>query len=98
MFPSSALLESRLNASNSRADPDTEIKVRSSIRYLNETIHGNANEPSLAFYRIQVFFSSLIDFIEIIFHLGTHSKNITEYDSKTSRTRTISRKNERSNF
>ncbi len=37
-----------------RSDPDIETKVRSSIRFLNETIQYNANEPSLAFYRIQV--------------------------------------------
>ncbi|CAF0885397.1 unnamed protein product [Adineta ricciae] len=36
-----------------RADPDTESKVRASIRFLNETIQTNANEPSLALYRIQ---------------------------------------------
>ncbi|CAF0816323.1 unnamed protein product [Adineta steineri] len=36
-----------------RFDQDTDIKVRSSIRFLNETIQYNANEPSLAFYRIQ---------------------------------------------
>jgi len=37
-----------------RPDPDTESKVRASIRLLNETIQQNANEPSLALYRIQV--------------------------------------------
>jgi hypothetical protein len=37
-----------------RSDPDIETKVRSSIRFLNETLQYNANEPSLAFYRIQV--------------------------------------------
>jgi hypothetical protein len=37
-----------------RPDPDTENKVRASTRILNETIQFNANEPSLAFYRIQV--------------------------------------------
>ncbi|CAF0743548.1 unnamed protein product [Adineta steineri] len=36
-----------------RFDQDTDIKVRSTIRFLNETIQYNANEPSLAFYRIQ---------------------------------------------
>jgi hypothetical protein len=37
-----------------RIDPDIDVKVRSSIRLLNETIQCNANEPSLALYRIQV--------------------------------------------
>ncbi|UJR28672.1 hypothetical protein I4U23_009901 [Adineta vaga] len=36
-----------------RSDPDTDNKVRSSIRFLNETIQYNANEPSLALFRIQ---------------------------------------------
>lgn len=54
MISSSSLLESRLNSSSNRSDPDTEAKVRSSIRAINETIQSNANEPSLAFYRIQV--------------------------------------------
>ena len=39
---------------NSRPDPDIDAKARTTIRYLNETIQYNANEPSLAFYRIQV--------------------------------------------
>ncbi len=54
MISSSSLIESRLNSSTNRPDPDTEAKVRSSIRAINETIQSNANEPSLAFYRIQV--------------------------------------------
>jgi len=54
MISSSSLIESRLNSSTNRSDPDTESKVRSSIRAINETIQSNANEPSLAFYRIQV--------------------------------------------
>jgi len=37
-----------------RPDPDIETKVRGSIRSLNETFQYNANEPSLALYRIQV--------------------------------------------
>jgi hypothetical protein len=37
-----------------RLNSDTEIKVSASIRFLNETIQFNANEPSLAYYRIQV--------------------------------------------
>jgi hypothetical protein len=37
-----------------RPDPDIEMKVRASIRLLNETIQFNANEPSVAFYRLQV--------------------------------------------
>ena len=37
-----------------RPDPDIEAKVQSTIRSLNETIQCNANEPSLALYRIQV--------------------------------------------
>jgi hypothetical protein len=37
-----------------RIDSDTDVRVRSAIRFLNETIQYNANEPSLAFYRIQV--------------------------------------------
>ncbi|CAF1507641.1 unnamed protein product [Adineta steineri] len=53
MISSSSLLESRLNSLTNRSDPDTESKVRSSIRAINETIQSNANEPSLAFYRIQ---------------------------------------------
>lgn len=35
-------------------DPDLEIRTRAVIRFLNETLQYNANEPSLAFYRIQV--------------------------------------------
>lgn len=54
MISSSSLIESRLNSSINHPDPDTEVKVRSSIRAINETIQSNANEPSLAFYRIQV--------------------------------------------
>ena len=54
MISSSSLLESRLSAGNNRSDPDTESKVRSSIRAINDTIQSNANEPSLAFFRIQV--------------------------------------------
>ena len=54
MISSSSLIESRLNSSTNRPDPDTEAKVRASIRAINETVQGNANEPSLAFYRIQV--------------------------------------------
>ncbi|CAF0933671.1 unnamed protein product [Adineta ricciae] len=53
MITSPSIIESRLNASTIRSDPDTESKVRSSIRAINETIQSNANEPSLAFYRIQ---------------------------------------------
>ncbi|UJR20877.1 hypothetical protein I4U23_023986 [Adineta vaga] len=53
MISSSSLIESRLNSSPNHSDPDTESKVRSSIRAINETIQSNANEPSLAFYRIQ---------------------------------------------
>ncbi len=37
-----------------RPDPDIESKVRGSIRSLNEMLQYNANEPSLALYRIQV--------------------------------------------
>lgn len=37
-----------------RPDSDIEAKVRTSVRFLNETIQNNANEPSLALYRIQV--------------------------------------------
>ncbi len=54
MISSSSLIESRLNSSTNRPDPDTEAKIRSSIRAINDTIQSNANEPSLAFYRIQV--------------------------------------------
>lgn len=54
MLSSSSLLESRLNSSSNHIDPEIESKVRSSTRNINETIQGNANEPSLAFYRIQV--------------------------------------------
>ncbi|CAF0932682.1 unnamed protein product [Didymodactylos carnosus] len=36
-----------------RPDPDTSAKVQSAIRLLSETMQINANEPSLAFYRIQ---------------------------------------------
>ncbi|CAF2557903.1 unnamed protein product [Rotaria sp. Silwood2] len=53
MISSPSLIESRLNSSPNRSDPDIEAKVRSSIRAINETIQSNANEPSLAFYRIQ---------------------------------------------
>jgi hypothetical protein len=68
MISSSSLIESRLNSSINRPDPDTEAKVRASVRAINETIQSNANEPSLAFYRIQVnkynlFFLSLEKFI-----------------------------------
>ena len=38
----------------SRTDREIETKAHSSIRFLNETLQYNANEPSLAFYRIQV--------------------------------------------
>lgn len=38
----------------SRVDPDIESKARISIRLINETIQNNANEPSLALFRIQV--------------------------------------------
>ena len=54
MLPSSSLIESRLNTSINGPDPDTEVKVRSSMRTINDTIQWNANEPSLALYRIQV--------------------------------------------
>lgn len=54
MTSSSNFIESVLNSSINRPDPDTETKVRSSIRFLNDAIQFNANEPSLAFYRIQV--------------------------------------------
>ncbi len=54
MISSSSLIESRLNSSINRPDPDTEAKVRSSIRAINDSVQSNANEPSLAFYRIQV--------------------------------------------
>jgi len=37
-----------------RPDPDIDTKVRNTVRCLNETIQSNANEPSLALYRIQV--------------------------------------------
>ncbi len=39
---------------STRPDPDVESKVRTSIRSLNETFQQNANQPSLALYRIQV--------------------------------------------
>ena len=54
MISSSSLIESRLTSGVNRPDPDTESKVRASIRAINETVQSNANEPSLAFYRIQV--------------------------------------------
>jgi len=54
MISSSSLIESRLTSGVNRPDPDTESKVRTSIRAINETVQSNANEPSLAFYRIQV--------------------------------------------
>lgn len=54
MISSPSLIESHLNSSINRVDPDIEAKTRSSIRAINETIQSNANEPSLAFYRIQV--------------------------------------------
>ncbi|CAF1043639.1 unnamed protein product [Rotaria magnacalcarata] len=53
MLSSPSLLESRLNFSSNRSDPDVEVKVRSSVRAINDTVQANANEPSLAFYRIQ---------------------------------------------
>ena len=37
-----------------RLDPELEIKTRAVIRFINETVQYNANEPSLALYRIQV--------------------------------------------
>lgn len=52
-------MESRLTVGINRSDPDTELKVRSSIRSINDTIQSNANEPSLAFFRIQVIIISL---------------------------------------
>ncbi|CAF2494740.1 unnamed protein product [Rotaria sp. Silwood2] len=36
-----------------RPDRDIQTKSDSSIHFLNETIQYNANEPSLAFYRLQ---------------------------------------------
>ncbi|CAF0900006.1 unnamed protein product [Rotaria sp. Silwood1] len=36
-----------------RPDRDIQTKVDTSILFLNETIQYNANEPSLAFYRLQ---------------------------------------------
>ncbi|CAF3064830.1 unnamed protein product [Rotaria socialis] len=53
MLSSPSLLESRLKFYSSRSDPDVEAKVRSSVRAINDTVQANANEPSLAFYRIQ---------------------------------------------
>ena len=51
---SSDSLKAGFNSLIKRTDPDTEAKVRSSVRFLNETIQYNANEPSLALYRMQV--------------------------------------------
>ena len=81
MISSSSLIESRLNSSTNRPDPDTEAKVRSSIRAINETVQSNANEPSLAFYRIQV--NKMIDSSIELIYLGTCTKNITDYGTKT---------------
>ena len=39
-----------------RVDMDTEAKVRSSVRYLNEMVQHSANEPALGLYRIQVIY------------------------------------------
>lgn len=47
-------MEARANILAKRIEPDIDAKVRTSIRFLNETIQYNANEPSSAFYRIQV--------------------------------------------
>ena len=68
MISSSSLLESRLNSSTTRSDPDTEAKVRSTIRSLNDSLQSNANEPSLAFYRIQVKIFRCVFFLFIIDH------------------------------
>ncbi len=46
----------------SRPDPTIESKVRTSIRALNETLQYNANEPSVALYRIQVRTNEIIFF------------------------------------
>ena len=43
-----------LTSSTVRLDPELEIKTRAVVRFINETLQYNANEPSLAFYRIQV--------------------------------------------
>lgn len=43
-----------LNLEMNRPDPDIDNKARNTIRCLNETLQNNANEPSLALYRIQV--------------------------------------------
>lgn len=68
MISSSSLLESRLNSSTTRSDPDTEAKVRSAIRSLNDSLQSNANEPSLAFYRIQVKIFRCFSLLFIIDH------------------------------
>ena len=85
MISSSSLIESRLNSSTNRPDPDTESKVRSSVRAINETIQSNANEPSLAFYRIQVKYIVylFVFFSEFLFYLGTCKKNSPNDDTKT---------------
>jgi hypothetical protein len=83
MISSSSLIESRLNSSTNRSDPDTESKVRSSIRAINETIQSNANEPSLAFYRIQVNKTNHFILLRKIFFLGTCTKNFTNNGTKT---------------
>ncbi|CAF0737505.1 unnamed protein product [Rotaria sordida] len=53
MVSSLNLTDSRLNSLMNRPDRDIQTKVDSSIRFLNDTIQYNANEPSLAFYRLQ---------------------------------------------
>ena len=87
MLSASNLIESRLNPATNRTDPDTESKVRSSIRTLNETVQSNANEPSLAFYRIQVSRCWMV-FVQIdTSDLGARSENVANSDSETTGTR-----------
>ena len=86
MISSSSLLESRLHSSTNRSDPDTESKVRSSVRAINDTIQANANEPSLAFFRIQVnrlMTNCLVSVFSSSSLRGTCTKNSAYNGTKT---------------
>ena len=99
MFSSSSFIESRLNSSPNRSDPDTEVKVRSAVRAVNDTIQSNANEPSLAFYRIQVGnWAAAIPPFHRLLCQGTRSENVTNDDAETHGTRAAARTNEWPHF
>ncbi|CAF5106794.1 unnamed protein product, partial [Rotaria sp. Silwood1] len=55
-----------------RPDRDIQTKVDTSILFLNETIQYNANEPSLAFYRLQEHVQKALPFICSCKFLSSH--------------------------